>query len=173
MIIEDFDEKRTRTSIRFQVAVEAQKGRDSMKTQSMTPIMTLSEAIRLGSMLGPQIRGRYYGPNHSSCAIGAALLAIGKDAETSPAPYFPQLHIVAVCPSCNLLPKRFPNSHFSLWAIIAHLNDAHRWTRQQIADWVETIEQANTIRATSCPRSTMVLGRPMALPDRVPFFPAA
>lgn len=128
----------------FQVAVEAQKGRDSMNTQSMTPTMTLSEAIRLGSMLGPQIRGHVVGPGHSSCALGAAMIAVryhnrcGTPWELKA--LFPITASIVRCPSCAGTPA-------VLSACIVHLNDAHRWTREQIADWVETLEQASTIRA--------------------------
>ena len=38
--------------------------------------MLLSEAIRLGSMLGPQIRGYYVTENGGSCALGAAIKAL-------------------------------------------------------------------------------------------------
>lgn len=138
-LIEDFDEKRTRTSIRVRVAVEAQKGRDSMKTQSMTPIMTLSEAIRLGSMLGPQIRSDFVGPDHSSCALGAAMIAVGYHNCQGLKALFPITASIVRCPSCG--------DSWCLVDCIIHLNDAHRWTRGQIADWVETLEQASTIKA--------------------------
>ena len=28
----------------------------------------------------------------------------------------------------------------SLWSIIINLNDSHHWTRERIADWVETLD---------------------------------
>jgi hypothetical protein len=114
-----------------------------MNTQSMTPTMTLSEAIRLGSMLGPQIRGHLVGPDYSSCAIGPAMIAVGY--HNPPTGWeiealFPITASIVRCPSCG-------DSHFCLVGCIVHLNDAHRWTRGQIADWVETLEQASTIKA--------------------------
>ena len=119
-----------------------------MNTQSMRPTMTLSEAIRLGSMLGPQIRGHLVGPDHSSCALGAALIAVGLHDRCATCwelkerfkALFPITASLVRCPSCG-------GSHFSVGGCIVHLNDAHRWTRGQIADWVETLEQASTIKA--------------------------
>jgi hypothetical protein len=31
-------------------------------------------------------------------------------------------------------------------AMIVHLNDEHEWTREAIADWVETIEPAEVVK---------------------------
>ena len=39
------------------------------------------------------------------------------------------------CPQCGLDPQ-------PLWRLIPHLNDIHNWTRERIADFVETIERA-------------------------------
>ena len=44
--------------------------------------MRLSEAIRLGAMLSPQIRGAFVrrrGPEAATCALGAAFVATGRD----------------------------------------------------------------------------------------------
>ena len=105
--------------------------------------MTLSEAIRLGSMLGPQIRLHFVGPDHSSCALGAAMIAVGyhnrRGTRWELKALFPITASIVRCPSCG--------DSCCLVDCIIHLNDAHRWTRGQIADWVETLEQAGTIKA--------------------------
>lgn len=103
--------------------------------------MKLSEAIRLGSTLGPQIREAYIGPDSSSCALGAAILAIGKTVkEASDAGTWGKfmsewsfLEQMVGCPVCH---EASTNSG----VIGHHLNDMHGWTREAIADWVATIE---------------------------------
>jgi hypothetical protein len=93
--------------------------------------MKLSEAIRLGALLHPQLFGafnlieRETGHILRTCAIGAASAAgydttrLGNSSVTQ-------------CPACQL--------RGGVAGIIAHLNDDHRWTRERIADWVEMCE---------------------------------
>lgn len=130
--------------------------------------MRLSEAIRLGAMMKPQAfgveRGRVRRPGlrglfqpriETTCALAAALDAVGPlptkeipaaqatalRGHVSPgktlATVFPEewalVNLGVSCPACN----GFPVPVFNL---ISHLNDTHRWTREQIADWVEQIE---------------------------------
>lgn len=128
-------------------------------------MMSLPDAIRLGAMNAPQGYGRLLtiqrsltlqpGLEHpgvlikrSTCALGAACDALGMLA-TPQFPYgpptsdraidelealYPQLLTVDVpCPACG-------DGDRILLSIIVHLNDDHRWTRERIADWVETLE---------------------------------
>jgi hypothetical protein len=44
----------------------------------------------------------------------------------------------AICP-CGCIQEELP-----LGLMIMHLNDRHRWTRERIADWVETVETVNS-----------------------------
>lgn len=91
--------------------------------------MKLSEAIRLGAMMGKQAFGRAYGANGSACANGAAMQAVGG---YSIWVEWPWLRTDVTCPACKL--------SGTTGVAIAHLNDIHRWTREAIADWVATIE---------------------------------
>jgi hypothetical protein len=89
--------------------------------------LKLSEAIRLGAMLHPQAFGQLHS-SEGTCALGAAEDAgfqlasiLGKN----------QFYRCPVCGGFGTLP-----------VIIELFNDWHRWTREQIADWVEqTVEQ--------------------------------
>ncbi len=94
--------------------------------------MKLSEAIRLGAMLRPQIKLR----NRSelgTCAFGAAEDAAGMRMESIREWEWVQARRANECPVCG--------RGISIANVISeHLNDTHDWTRQQIADWVETIE---------------------------------
>lgn len=106
--------------------------------------LSLSSAIRLGAMLKPQGFGCGSASplEPESCALGAAYDAAGL---TSPARMFVDLAAVfpllttafdgkkaLPCPACGL------RNHYGL---IPHLNDYHEWTRERIADFVESIEQ--------------------------------
>ncbi len=94
-------------------------------------MLKLSEAMRLGAMLKPQgfwaLR-----PKETACALDAVRLAVGR--EPLLADLWPILDGPATCPVCG----EDPHYALSLAQVIAtHLNDTHRWTREQIADWIE------------------------------------
>ncbi len=98
----------------------------------------LYEAIRLGSMLRPQTFNEYFGAD-TSCVLGAAIEGCGM---TCPAMFsaFPILVQTEFCPAC---PKETSNSaHVN--RVMIHLNDDHRWTRERIADFVASIEPADS-----------------------------
>ena len=89
--------------------------------------MKLSEAIRMYSLDAP-------------CALGGALQSIGTPAKNQ-TDYSP---VKVAWPwvkepefSCPIAKGCSPRTPLQM---IWHLNDTHRWTRQQIADWVETVE---------------------------------
>lgn len=90
--------------------------------------MLLSEAVRLGAMLGPQCRGQMFGGNGASCAMGSALLAVGMTA------YEKQTSYQAIL-------DKFPAMHPGLPYEIENANDSLLWTREQIADWL--VESGN------------------------------
>lgn len=118
--------------------------------------MRLSEAIRLGAMLGPQCFGPYMETRVLSCrylmgqivgqevecatcAMGAALMAVGRQDllkhitwAVHPEQVFPELE------SCVTSPVDGKMS--DLYAAIVNLNDDYRWSRERIADWVATVE---------------------------------
>src|SRR4051812_25635936 len=115
--------------------------------------MRLSEAIRLGSMLRPQAFGYFYSSG-KSCAWGAAFEAMGlldtsrsgndcisKAALVSVRPLWRSISKVATdCPACGA-DWPVPRSHSrDAQGAIVHLNNDHRWTREQIADFIESLE---------------------------------
>ena len=98
--------------------------------------MNLSEAIRLGTMLTSQAF-RVVFTGDGACAWGAALLAVGATPEravrSAARSRWPWAFAVSVnCPSCG-------RSRL-VCEVIAHLNDDHRWTREEIGAWVGEIE---------------------------------
>ena len=112
--------------------------------------LRLSEAIRLGSLLHPQGFGglRIYGKNmtvSATCALGAAEEAgYIRTFGTAPRQF--------ACPHhrCGI---RLDIS--ATTEMIIHLNDAHRWTREAIADWVQGIEDAEALDAKAPHEPTM------------------
>lgn len=108
--------------------------------------MKLSEAIRLGAMLRPQGFGRLHG-NGKTCALGAAMSAAGwseEDLDKSPTTVQPSFfEAFPILSKRVTVPEK--GHERSLWyAISLELNDSCRWTRERIADWVETIEPNET-----------------------------
>lgn len=117
--------------------------------------MRLSEAIRLGSMLKPQTHGYLadvvgvtaYGDVlglrtviTATCAMGAAGDALGllgingewKSDTCGPPEWKWMKQDGVLCPQCG--------ECNTAEETIMRLNDDHGWTREQIADWVATIE---------------------------------
>lgn len=109
--------------------------------------MKLSEAIRLGSMMTPR---QAFNTMHedqvvdghlvkASCAWGAAQdagyhgFAAWADFVTDPAN-------LIECPACEQEKIRYVA--WRIPRLVMHLNDHHHWTREHIADYVETIERS-------------------------------
>jgi hypothetical protein len=108
-----------------------------MATGLETEQKELAEFIRAGSSRGPQCFGSYFDEKGGSCALGAVYEGVY---------HLPRNHgnlvpdhlerlfrcldeVVKMCPGgCN---KRLP-----LAPMIVHLNDDHRMTREQIAEWL-------------------------------------
>lgn len=114
--------------------------------------MKLSDAIRLGAMLKPQaacIHSPHAGG--STCGIGAAADAIGALGR----PYdiasdqFAMRAVEERWPAVTKASAECAACGASLYGLlmIQHLNDVHHWTRERIADWVETLELQQAVAA--------------------------
>lgn len=100
----------------------------------------LAEAIRAGAGRRPeQAFGDYFHGRHASCALGAAYEGMyrlpgdmdGRRPTKDLEAYFDVLDgTVRACPGAPC------KKVLTLAALIVHLNDDHRWTREQIATWV-------------------------------------
>jgi hypothetical protein len=108
--------------------------------------MKLADAIRIGAAIRPKTRGVMYSPGfQASCAIGAAAESVGIDiVNLSDAEIWPLVR--EIWPELREEHKgelRCP--HFSCWLLLSasvadliiHLNDAHGWTREAIADHLD------------------------------------
>jgi hypothetical protein len=99
----------------------------------------LAEYIRAGMKRRPeQAFGDYYRGDLASCALGAAYEAmyrLPRDAEGKRPTrdldwFFDCLDTVKACPAEGCKKRLY------LAALLVHINDDHRWTRDAIADWV-------------------------------------
>lgn len=104
-------------------------------------MLRLSEAMRLGSMLRPQLFCALHS-EEGSCAAGAALEAVGGLRAKSFGSIWPwtkiqdpALRCPDVCSFTDLV-----GEPLCVIDLIVHLNDHHGWTRERIADWVATVE---------------------------------
>jgi len=106
--------------------------------------MRLSDAIREGCRYSTKTTRQFFGTTpHSACALGAAI--IGYNRRTGDeitmldlARVWPELNqetefiMRATCPDCG--------TYADLRHVITtHLNDGHRWTREAIADFIDTL----------------------------------
>lgn len=110
-------------------------------------IKTLAQAIRVGCLSSTPCIGEYVqfmaDGSVEACALGAAALALGFDQTSDGLPTttvrdrFPSTCATGrfyLCPSCG-------QAKCSLNGVITHLNDAHIWSREAIADYAEEMEK--------------------------------
>lgn len=122
--------------------------------------MTFAEAIRLGSVLRPQAFGDTFGtkkrwfrkPVQTSCALGAAIEAAGVQflPDTGSGTNIPVRGAVSTGMAWMFPPEwNFTSAHelcpvcrvnSTIIGLVEHLNDYHKWSRQDIAEWVEPVE---------------------------------
>ncbi len=112
-------------------------------------MMKLSEAIRLGSMVHPQGIGKLRSVNLSNevistCALGAAYVASGLDIVTHTDNYDELIQLYPILSKRVIQPLL--GTGMELVHLIYWLNDSQRWTREAIADWVQTIEDEAEVK---------------------------
>lgn len=105
----------------------------------------LAEFIRAGARRRPdQAFGDYYKGKHASCALGAAYEGMyrlpqdmsGQHPTRDLEWFFDCLEgSLRKCPGGEGCTKTL-----SLAAILVHLNDTHRWSREQIAAWLDGLK---------------------------------
>lgn len=106
--------------------------------------MKLSEAMSLGATLKPQSFGEW-GDDKSTCALGAALDAIGQlskyeaVSEKRAKQIWPWLRVDisgVYQPACAECGYKFHN----ILDLVMHWNDKHKHARERIAKWLEKLE---------------------------------
>lgn len=102
--------------------------------------MKLSEAIRLGAMASKQGFGENSIWGEERCALGAACLAMGVETPRAHEMYI-ALRMAYPWLSTHFLPPvNDAKVSRDAMQIVWSLNDLFNWTRERIADWVETVE---------------------------------
>jgi len=127
--------------------------------------MTLADAIRKGAEQLAACRGQMFvmvgSETISACALGAALwgllgpTATRREERVALTNHFPALDATVespcVCPSVRyeygLRVQDGSKIRGSIGAVIIHLNDIDRWSRERIADWLDTLPED----AAACP----------------------
>lgn len=104
-------------------------------------MMRLSEAIRLGALMKPQRFG-YANKDGKTCAAGAAYDAIDLDFnEQTPEAWKWVGQVLRYCPHPNCNAYGHDRPKVVQYILSLCLNDGHRWTRERIAVWIESVEQ--------------------------------
>lgn len=136
--------------------------------------MKLSEAIREGCKLRKKNVGTFFGedegPDGGSCALGAAMEAVGytfgdfiRRMDFAKVGFIDIDRIREVCPECK--------EDASMYHVISeHLNDLHSWSREAIAEWVEVIEnklEREAAGSSTAPAEAAAGEPPAVLPSPV------
>lgn len=115
----------------------------------------LAEFIRNGAgRRSEQAFGDYFDGTNASCALGAAYDAMYRLPAKPGHPtrdldwFFDCLDTVKACPGDGCKKRLF------LAAIIVHLNDDHRWSREQIAQWLEQNGTSSRLQPSSTSLNT-------------------
>jgi hypothetical protein len=118
-----------------------------MSEQQHHGVKELAAAIRKGAERRPdQAFGDYFIGNRASCALGAAYEGMYRLAEDMGGKRpTKDLEWFFDCLETTLrwCPIDGCKKHLVLSAMIVHLNDAHQWTREEIATWLEQNGVAN------------------------------
>lgn len=103
--------------------------RDPVTPERVSPVKP-SEALRLGRLLYPvRIEGHFRDEHGGACALGA--IAAGMNLEAVYATHWHKWTYSLPCPACGRLPTE-GSLH-----VIAHLNDDHHWSDDQIVAYLE------------------------------------
>ena len=124
-----------------------------MSEQDHHGVKELAAAIRKGAERRPdQAFGDYFIGRRASCALGAAYEGMYRLAEdmggkrpTKDLEWF--FHFLER--TLRYCPVDGCKKHLVLSSMIVHLNDAHEWTREQIATWLEQNGAATTDSSNS------------------------
>ena len=97
----------------------------------------LADFIRAGSSRGPQCFGSYFDEKGGSCALGAVYEGVYQ-LPRNHGKLVPD-HLERLFRCLDEVTKRCPQGcgkRLPLASMIVHLNDDHRLTREQIAEWL-------------------------------------
>jgi len=105
--------------------------------------MKLSDAMREGAKSGPQLFGYLGDGGGGSCAMGSVAIAMGVPDVSAYRFYrelqkgYPFLKTETECPACGDVVEHAIDGVGDGIAVIVHLNNHHRWSREAIAEWID------------------------------------
>ena len=100
--------------------------------------MWLSDAMRIGCAMKPQAFGDFF-RDGGSCALGAAQDGFLASCVVPDKAFMKQPWENERCPECHADYEERMKS-YTTYALIPHLNDCHKMSREEIASWVEVWE---------------------------------
>jgi hypothetical protein len=125
------------TSVHQQRFPRARQQEFMMATGLENEQRELAEFIRAGSSRGPQCFGSYFDEKGGSCALGAVYEGV-YHLPRNHGKLIPD-HLERLFRCLDEVTKRCPqgcSKRLPLASMIVHLNDDHRLTREQIAEWL-------------------------------------
>jgi hypothetical protein len=108
-----------------------------MATELQREQRELAEFIRVGASRGPQCFGSYFDEKGGSCALGAVYEGV-YHLPRNHGKLIPD-HLERLFRCLDEMTKKCPqgcSKRLPLAAMIVHLNDDHRLSREQIAEWL-------------------------------------
>jgi hypothetical protein len=108
-----------------------------MVTQLQTEQRELADFIRAGSTRGPQCFGSYVDEQGGSCALGAVYEGV-YHLPRQHGKLIPD-HLERLFRCLDEMTKKCPmgcSKRLPLASMIVHLNDDHRMSREEIAEWL-------------------------------------
>ena len=137
--------------------------------------MKLSEFMKLGATLRPQAFGHLFSREGGSCALGAAMEAAG--ITTDPfflkdggplSRYVVEKAFPILCERNFRHPEDESSWSWDIWSAIVDLNNRFRWSREAIAEWVATIEEAQAEQIAAWVATVEPPEPPTPEPDEMP-----
>ena len=108
-----------------------------MATELQREQRELAAYIRAGASRGPQCFGSYFDEKGGSCALGAVYEGV-YHLPREHGKLIPD-HLERLFRCLDEMTKKCPqgcSKRLPLASMIVHLNDDHRWSREQIAEWL-------------------------------------
>ncbi len=132
--------------------------------------MRISEAIRIGSAMKPQAFGHFFS-NGGSCALGAGIDACSLYGANHGFAYREQPWERELCPVCKLdwSQREALDNHP---ALVPHMNDVHRMSREEIADYIEIWEAKYSIPEIEVPVKPQESASKVTVDPLADLFPA-
>lgn len=100
----------------------------------------LSDLMRIGAKAGNQLYFNLMDENKNSCAVGAIIIGAYPDVRSGYGEaHFKWAELVDRFNTAKRIMNPVTGLHDSVTCVIIDLNNKNKWTREKIADWLESI----------------------------------